>query len=285
MGDFFCPDFKRAFQEQEPKDFHTFHNIQISLELIIMESSESNQQEEIKGICYDCLRPLKSCYCKYTAPVESGIKFVILMHPKEAKHQRTGTGRLAHLCLPESEIKMGIDFTHNKRLNDLLKDPQYFPVMLYPGPDAWNVNREGFAEKLTGKKLLVIIIDSTWFCSKKMIRLSTNVNTLPKFSFANLYKSIFTFKEEPEEYCISTIESCYYLIKEMQGKGLSPKEADPEPLMNVFKAMIKYQLEMENKRVLGLIPNSHAKDHKYTKLKNIPEFLQKYTPKEFEEKK
>jgi len=35
-------------------------------------------------------------------------KLVFLMHPKEFKDQRTGTGRLTHLCLADSELHMGI---------------------------------------------------------------------------------------------------------------------------------------------------------------------------------
>ena len=192
------------------------------------------------------------------------------MHPKEAKRQRTGTGRLAHLCLPGSEILVGIDFTENARLNSLLKDSRYYPMLMYPSEDAWNCKKEGFAKALEGKIPLVILIDSTWFCSKKMIRLSKNILALPKISFAALYKSIFTFKREPAEYCVSTIESCYYLIKEMQAANLANKAADPEPLMNTFRQMINFQLSKENDRVEGRITNSHAYDWKYTKKRDIP---------------
>ncbi|MDY4901536.1 MAG: tRNA-uridine aminocarboxypropyltransferase [Treponema sp.] len=228
--------------------------------------------ERIRELCLKCFRPKSACYCKYTSPVNCGVKFVFLMHPKEARKQRTGTGRLASLCLPESEILVGIDFTKNARLNALLNDPSYFPVLLYPGEDAVTAKSPEFKLSLGSKKLLVIIIDSTWFCSKKMIRLSTNVNCLPKLSFYGSYKSIFTFKHEPAEYCISTIESCYYLIKELQENNLSPKSADPEPLLNVFKEMIKFQLRKENERIESGLPGNHAYDIHYNKIKEIPDF-------------
>ncbi|MGN0756331.1 tRNA-uridine aminocarboxypropyltransferase [uncultured Treponema sp.] len=231
-----------------------------------------DDNENYRQLCFKCMRPVSSCYCKYTAPINCGIKFVFLMHPKEAKKQRTGTGRLASLCLPESEILMGIDFTKNKRLEELLNDPQYYPVLLYPSPDAWTCSKEGFKETIQGKKLLAIIVDSTWFCSKKILRYSTNINSLPKFSFTGNYKSIFTFKHEPQEYCVSTIETCYYLIKELQSTGIVDKGISPEPLMTVFKQMIKFQLQKENDRIEGKIPNSHAKDWKYTRKKEIPNF-------------
>ena len=51
------------------------------------------------------------------------------------------------------------------------------------------------------------------------------------------------------------------------------KEIDPEPLMNVFKQMIKLQLQKENDRINGLIPNTHHYDDKYKKAKEIPDFI------------
>ena len=48
------------------------------------------------------------------------------MHPKEAYKQKTGTGRLAHLTLEDSEIIVGVDFTDNPRLNTLITDEKYF---------------------------------------------------------------------------------------------------------------------------------------------------------------
>ena len=222
--------------------------------------------------CYKCFRPKETCLCKYLKPFDPGIKFVFLMHPKEAKRQRTGTGRVASAGLIDSEILVGIDFTKNERLCALLSDPQYYPVLLYPDENAWNSKKEGFKEAVGNKKLLAIIIDSTWFCSKKMIRLSSNIMALPKLSFSNKYKSIFTFKKEPSEECVSTIETCYYLIREMQEAGIADKNANPECLMDAFKELIKMQLQKENDRIEGKLPNSHASDFKYTKKKEVPDF-------------
>ena len=54
--------------------------------------------------CYRCFRPEKSCYCKYIKSFDCGVKFVLLMHPKEAFKQKTGTGRLTNIALIDSEI-------------------------------------------------------------------------------------------------------------------------------------------------------------------------------------
>ena len=226
----------------------------------------------MRELCFKCLRPADSCFCKYLKPFDPGVKFVFLMHPKEAKRQRTGTGRIAHAGLIDSEIIIGIDFTKNTRLCQLLSDPQYYPVLLYPGDDAWNSEKPGFKEEIGNRKLLAIIIDSTWFCSKKMIKSSSNIMALPKVSFSGKYRSIFTFKREPYPECVSTIETCYYLIKELQTATIVNQDVNPECLMTAFKEMIKFQLQKENDRIAGLLPNTHAGDWKFTKKKEIPTF-------------
>ena len=210
--------------------------------------------------------------CKYTKEIDTGIKFVFLMHPKEAKRQRTGTVNLAHISLKDSEIIVGLNFAENTRLNQLLNDPKYYPVMMYPGEEACTARKEGLKEVLEGKTLLVLILDATWFCSRKMIEHNPFLLELPRISFYGDYRSIFTFKHEPRPEYISTIESCYYFIKEMQENSLVDKKINPEPMMNVFKEMIKFQLQAENERILGIRPNSHNYDVHYNKLKEIPTF-------------
>lgn len=222
--------------------------------------------------CPKCQKKGEFCLCKYITEVDSGIKFVLLMHPKEVKKNRTGTGWITRLSLKNCEIIEGLDFAENTRLNKLLNDSLYYPVLLYPGEDAWTASKPGFAQEVGDRTILALVIDSTWFCSRKIIQHNPQLLKLPKLSFDGSYRSIFTFKREPRPEYISTIETCYYLTKELQGVGLANKNADPEPLMTVFKEMIKNQLRAENERIMGLRPDIHHMDGKYNTLKEIPNF-------------
>ena len=58
----------------------------------------------------------------------------------------------------------------------------------------------------------------------------------------------------------------------MQSAGLCDPNVDPEPMMDAFKQMIKFQLQAENERILGIRPNSHNYDAKYNKIREIPTF-------------
>lgn len=198
------------------------------------------------SFCPVCFKSKASCLCEYIKPFDSQIKFVLLMHPKEARQMRTGTGRLTKLTLLNSEVIIGEEFSNNERLKELLADNQYFPLLLYPGVDAYTAKE--LKPLVTDKKLLIIVIDGTWFLANKMIRLSPNLKELNKISFTSGYRSQFKFKHQPQEECLSTIESCYYLIKELQESEVISSSFSPEPLMEVFNRMVDFQLECEQLR-------------------------------------
>lgn len=265
--------------------------------------------------CLKCFRPISPidrCLCKFvTPPIETGIKFVLLMHPKEAKRNRTGTGYLARAALSGAEILVGIDFAKNTRLQALLSDVRYAPMLLYPGENALSAKKisDKLSVAISVKKdnsntkdnsliddsthtknqsrlpfdnsdsasacsiPLVIVIDATWFCSRKVLEHSPFLLELPRISFEGNYRSIFTFKREPRPECVSTIEACYYLIREFQDAGIVSAEVEPEPLMTAFKEMIRQQLQAENDRVAGLLPDTHAYNWKYKKTREIPNQL------------
>ncbi len=218
--------------------------------------------------CYRCFRPIKSCRCGEIVPVDTGVKFVFLMHPKEAYKQKTGTGRLTALSLKDAEIIIGIDFTDNARLNELIsgangtfapdgsagygEGAQYFPVVLYPSKDAYFTDSPEFRGAIGGKKLLVIVVDATWFFARKMVFLSKNLHTLPKLSFRKEYRSDFKFKKQPEEAYLSTIESTYYLAEELKAAGIVRADAELCGLMETFRDMVDYQLACEQERHVAM---------------------------------
>src|SRR5688572_6001260 len=69
--------------------------------------------------CYTCFWLKQSCRCPLITPFATDMRFVILMHTKEAKQAKLGTGRITHATLINSEIIVGVDFTHTKAVNDL----------------------------------------------------------------------------------------------------------------------------------------------------------------------
>ncbi len=198
--------------------------------------------------CLNCFRPLDNCFCDDLRPVETGVKFIFLMHPHEAYRQKTGTGRLAALSLTGSRIIIGRDFDANPEVRELIEDQSFFPMVLYPGKDASMAESYPFSAAMGERTLLVFLIDATWTEARKMMHRSENLRALPRLSFSRAYRSRFSIKTQPQEHCLSTIESAYYLVKELQRAGVCDPEADAEGLMSVFEKMVSFQIVCEKQR-------------------------------------
>lgn len=163
------------------------------------------------------------------------------MHPQEAYKQKTGTGRLASLSIVDSEIIIDSSFCNNKRVQSLLLDNSYFPMILYPGTDAYSAESFNFKKVLGQKKLLVFLVDATWSLAKKMLHRSPSLQKLPKLSFSNEYRSNFSIKAQPQDFCLSTIETTYYLIEELKKSGLCSKTTKANTLLHTFNKMVQFQ--------------------------------------------
>ena len=169
------------------------------------------------------------------------------MHPIEAYRQRTGTGRLASLSLKNSEIIIGEIFDDNRRTQQLISDPSYFPMVLFPGRDASFAETFDYRESAENRELLIFLIDGTWDQAKKMMFHSKTLQILPRLTFSRKYRSNFKIKKQPADYCLSTIESTCYLIRELQKSQICPPEADTDVLLSVFNRMVRFQIDCENK--------------------------------------
>lgn len=201
---------------------------------------------DTRAKCYKCYRPLTSCMCSYVKPIETKTKFVILMHPKEFKKTKNGTGHLTHLSLPNSELYVDIDFSEHTAINTLITSDMNICFVLYPGKNSININTQKIESK--GKQIVIFIIDSTWPCSVKMLRLSRNLQQLPRLSFTHTKTSQFQIKEQPKEYCLSTIESTQTILELLNAQGLEQIEvAALNGFLNPFLSMIDYQIKCASK--------------------------------------
>lgn len=200
------------------------------------------QNEDQREVCYTCYRPKSSCVCQFTInPIVTNTKFVILMHPKEYRKTKNGTGHMTNNSLENCELYVGIDFTNHSRVNELLNDETYEPYILYPDVNSIKLNTQKLPNE---KKALVFIIDSTWPCSKKMLRLSKNLHNLKKVSFEHDKSSQFKIKTQPNQYCLSTIESTLCLLELLNLQNIENISANSlENFLTPFEKMVEYQVK------------------------------------------
>ncbi len=192
--------------------------------------------------CYRCYRPKSTCMCEAICPVETQTKFVILMHNKEFQKTKNGTGIFSHLALPNSELFVGIDFSEYDRINAIVEDENNNCYILYPSSKSQPLNTTDISKE--GKTTVIFIIDSTWACAKKMMRLSRNITDLPHISFLHERVSMFHIKEQPADICLSTMESIHCvleLLNAQEKEQISEEKLDA--FLNPFHKMVAYQMQ------------------------------------------
>jgi len=191
--------------------------------------------------CYRCYRPISSCMCQHISKIGTKTKFVILMHFKEFKKTKNGTGIFSHLSLENSELFQGIDFSDYARINEIVEDENNNCYVLYPSKKSQPLNTTNIQQK--GKTTVIFIIDSTWACAKKIMRVSKNITNLPHISFHHDKVSAFHIKEQPAEICLSTMESIHTVLEllvEQEQEAISSEKMDN--FLNPFKEMVAYQM-------------------------------------------
>lgn len=222
-------------------------------------------------MCYRCFWPEKLCWCASLRPMATRTRFVFLMHPKEFKEEKAGTGRLTHLCLPNSELHMGKGFDDHESVQALINDPANFPVLLYPGRDAVNLSEPGSPEQgaspakalagreeravesgagaalqalhsqLAHRRPVVFLLDATWSGARKMLRLSPGLQRLPRIMFTPSAPSRYIIKQQPVEGCLSTLEAVHELLTVLARTGLD-RYPEPAQLLGLFQRMQDFQI-------------------------------------------
>ena len=199
-------------------------------------------QTPFRQMCYACNRPQKSCLCRYTHPIKTKTKFVILIHPKEYKQIKNNTGRLTHLSLPNSHLFVGVDFTKHTQVNAIINDPKNYCIILFPSSKSITLNTTPLP--LHDKQLVIFIIDATWASAKPMLRLSKNLHHLQKISFLHTKTSAYTFKRQPFKQALSTIESTLCVLEILEEKGIEKISKQAlESFLHPFKEMVKFQIK------------------------------------------
>ncbi|MGZ3711748.1 MAG: tRNA-uridine aminocarboxypropyltransferase, partial [Bdellovibrionota bacterium] len=197
--------------------------------------------------CNVCRRSAVTCLCSQILRFDPKIKFVILTHLREAQNP-IATGRLSHQSLENSEFLVGTDFSANEKVNGLIKDPANHCVILYPGSEATNLTLLSPAEQNglfpCEKSLVVFVIDGTWFTAPKILRLSKNLQALPKICFNPPAPSRFRIRRQPKPYCHSTVEAIHHVIELLgEARGFDLESGTHNSLLKTFDYMVEQQME------------------------------------------
>lgn len=196
-------------------------------------------------VCSHCLRPQRTCICRWSTPIAHAIEVLILQHPLEAKHAK-GSARLLHLNLPNSRLLVGEVFDEQE-LETLLHAP-FAPgaqrkqaILLYPdtpddacmAPPATPVD----GARVEAGELRLVVLDGTWRKSRKMLYANPLLQSLPRLALRDAPASQYLIRKAHGAHQLSTLEAtCYALMQ------LERDEARYAPLLDAFRGFVAQQL-------------------------------------------
>jgi DTW domain-containing protein YfiP len=163
------------------------------------------------------------------------------MHPKEFRKTKNGTGHFTNLSLKNCEIFVGIDFSEHTEINKIIEHTNNNCFVLYPSEKSINLNEENI--EASGKNTVLFLIDSTWPCSRAILSASPNIDALKKVSFTHTKSSAFIFKEQPQAYCLSTMESTLCVLELLNYHKVENISTDKlKHFLTPFHKMVNYQI-------------------------------------------
>lgn len=187
-----------------------------------------------RAICDRCRRPVSVCYCAHLVSLETRTRVLLLQHPRE-RRTPIGTARLAHLCLPGSELHVGVDFGDDRSVQGALADAEASgrPAhLLFPGPRAVDLAQARLPGPIT-----LVVVDGTWWQARKLLKRNARLAALPQLRFTPPAPSRYRIRREPAEDYVATVEALAHVLGALEG---APERF--AGLLRPFDAMIDMQL-------------------------------------------
>lgn len=156
--------------------------------------------------CQRCLLPLKQCLCATLQPAQARSRFCLVMFDTEPM-KPSNTGRLIADVLPDTEAFQWSRTEPPQALLDLIADPAYQPMVVFPASYA-DASRELItAPPAGGKPPLFIMLDGTWTEARKMFRKSPYLDNLPVISVDLSRVSAYRLREAQVDgqYCTAEV--------------------------------------------------------------------------------
>jgi DTW domain-containing protein YfiP len=189
------------------------------------------EEHEPRAVCPRCRRPEVVCYCGHITEVPTRTRVVILQHPRE-RDVPINTARIANLCLPSSELHVGVSFRGTRVLERLLAERERPAVLLWPGPGAIDIETSPPEGDVT-----LVVVDGTWWQARKVVRQNPELAALPRYAFRPPAPSDYRIRKEPREEYVSTLEAIVHVLQVLE-RGQAPVDS----LLVPFRAMVDAQL-------------------------------------------
>lgn len=103
---------------------------------------------------------------------------------------------MAHLALPGSRLRVGLDFAEDPEVLAALADSRGTYV-LFPGPEALPVQQLPRDRPIT-----LIVLDGTWSQARKLLKLNPPIAGLRRVAFRPRKPSAYVIRRQPADSCV-----------------------------------------------------------------------------------
>lgn len=211
-----------------------------------------------RAACAICLRPRRSCICRWITRIEHEVELLILQHPLEAANAK-GSARLLHLSLPRSRLITGETFAPQE-LQAALHAPLVAPVppaagmfaarprqpvLLYPETTeahALGMTRPVMLDETHLPDLAsirLVVLDGTWRKSRKMLYANPLLQALPRLALRDPPPSRYLIRKAHGAHQLSTLEAACYALMQLERNG-----ARYQPLLDAFSGFVSQQIAL-----------------------------------------
>src|SRR5262245_49621410 len=178
--------------------------------------------------CLRCHRPVAACYCGHLRPIATATRVVFLQHARE-RRVAIGTGRMAHLALPNSELHVGLRFDEDTRVAALFSARS---AVLFPGREAVE------PETLRGDPpQTLVVIDGTWIEARKLLARNPALAALPRIGLVPAEPGRYRIRRAPAAHCLSTIEAVVETLGRLEGD-----RRRFHPMLRAFEHLVAMQI-------------------------------------------
>jgi DTW domain-containing protein YfiP len=216
--------------------------------ILFIYAIEKNTPEAMpRKTCPNCQRPLPVCYCSALMQVTNKTKVLIIQHPLEQKHP-FNTGRMAHLCLSNSELIVAEKLSESK----LARILNTSSTLLYPSL-AWLPNTSEIIPQTQASTNLLniqqlIVIDATWNKSKKILHLHPILQKLTRLHLKGNLSSNYQIRKTTVSNGLSTLESIVKALNYIEPNG------GFEAMLQPFDMMIDLQCRWKKAALPKSVP-------------------------------
>lgn len=162
-----------------------------------------------RALCTQCGRPLTACLCRWVRTCDNKVPVLILQHPLEVT-QAKGSARLLTLSLARNTVLVGEQFDPAV-LEALLSR---HCALLYPGAPG-----EPLPTGPLDPPEQLVVLDSTWRKSRKMLYLNPALQALPRVVLHDPPSSRYRIRKAHGPQQLSTLEATCRALQQLERRA------------------------------------------------------------------